>query len=436
MSRMAMQVLAATLALLGAGTARAQDVPVLTLEQAVDRAREVDPALVAAHGAIDVAGWARRGAKASLFLPSVAVSADATTFSSRAMNLGTLQPADRVVTSHLQASYDVFLGGRKLAAVRRASTAVTRAVAAEREAEFSLRRAVAADYYGALAARELHAAAVERVSRAREQLAVARARVALGAAVPTDSLQVTLELTRARVEELQRRAALGVARLQLGRRVGAATPVDPAAHDSARPPRTLPLSQDAVLNRALAFGPAFVAARAGEHAAIAAVAAERAAYLPRITLTGVMGGYGERFFPRDAYRSQVTAAVTLPLWDNGVRESAFAAARAEQQAARARRLDLERGAAQAVAAAYTTYTTANASVDLAETALAVAREVFRVQEARYRAGATTVLDLLDSQSALTRAQTELVVARQRAHLALADLETIIGQRLTPPEETK
>jgi len=59
----------------------------------------------------------------------------------------------------------------------------------------------------------------------------------------------------------------------------------------------------------------------------------------------------------------------------------------------------------------------------------VAREVFRVQESRYRAGASTILDLLDAQSGLTQAQADLVQARYAARLALAGLEAILGRRL-------
>ena len=63
----------------------------------------------------------------------------------------------------------------------------------------------------------------------------------LGSAVSTDSLQVLLELNRARVSELRQTARLRVSRLQLGRRVGIEGPVeaiplaDAAAAASDRP---------------------------------------------------------------------------------------------------------------------------------------------------------------------------------------------------------
>lgn len=414
-----------------AGTVGAQatePTPRVTLEGAIASAMRVDPLTVSASGQVATAVWSQRAARASLFLPSLSVAAEATSFSAPAMNIGTLRPATRVVSSYAQASYDLFLGGRKLSTLRRASTEVASAEAAEIEARFVTRRAATADYYGVVTARELHQVALDRVRRAEEQLAVARSRVKLGAAVPTDSLQVVLELTRARVELLERESALDVAGLQLGRRIGMSGPADVAAVDTTVP-APLSMTVQSAIASATEHGPAFAAARAQERAAGAALSAERAAYLPKVSLTAVAGSFDERFFPRAAYRSQVGVMVSLPVWDNGARELAITQARVGRDVAQARRDDLERGAAQAVTAAHSQFTTARAGVDLAATGVAVARETYRVQDVRYRAGATTILDVLEAQGALSRAEADLVQARQRARLALADLETILGQRL-------
>jgi outer membrane protein TolC len=59
----------------------------------------------------------------------------------------------------------------------------------------------------------------------------------------------------------------------------------------------------------------------------------------------------------------------------------------------------------------------------------VARENFRIQQTRYRSGATTILDLLDSQVNLSDAEAGLVEARYVTRLALAALEAILGERL-------
>ena len=63
----------------------------------------------------------------------------------------------------------------------------------------------------------------------------------------------------------------------------------------------------------------------------------------------------------------------------------------------------------------------------------MARESYRVQQTRYRAGATNILDLIKAQSDLDDAESGSVQARYAARLALAGLEAILGRRLYPEQ---
>ena len=96
---------------------------------------------------------------------------------------------------------------------------------------------------------------------------------------------------------------------------------------------------------------------------------------------------------------------------------------------RAVREDRGRAASPDVTAAVEAYATARATTELSQTGVLVARENFRVQDSRYRAGATTILDVLDAQIRLTQSEADLVVSRYAARLALAGLEAILGRRL-------
>ena len=87
-----------------------------------------------------------------------------------------------------------------------------------------------------------------------------------------------------------------------------------------------------------------------------------------------------------------------------------------------------------VTAAFDGYTTARASFNIDNEAVTVARETYRVQQSRYQAGATTILDLLKAQSDLDDAEAALVQARYATRLALAGMETILGRRLFPQSE--
>ena len=127
--------------------------------------------------------------------------------------------------------------------------------------------------------------------------------------------------------------------------------------------------------------------------------------------------------------SSLAIGVTWPLWDHAQREIRISQARVSRDVFQAIREDLERSARVDVTASYEAYQTARATVELGRTAVLVARENFRVQEARYRAGATPILDLLTAQLGLTVAEANLVQARFSLRLALAGLEEIIGRRL-------
>jgi outer membrane protein TolC len=204
--------------------------------------------------------------------------------------------------------------------------------------------------------------------------------------------------------------------------------VDAEPLDTAAAP-ALPLTLAEAMTQALEQGPEYRVARANERSADASVRARRSAYLPQATLSANTTTFGDHFYPSGLSRTSMTVSVSFPIWDNAQRELAYSRARATRDAARAVREDLERAAEADVTEAYEAYETARVTADYSGQGLVIARETYRVQQARYRAGATTILDLLDAQTGLTGAQAELVQARYAVRLALAGLEAILGQRL-------
>ena len=408
--------------------APADTVPRITLSEALRRAARLDPNYVQAIGAVDNAAWARRAAMSAMILPSISVGSDYTSFSTSQFNVGTGAPARTSATARIDARFELFAGGRKVATLSQTGADLEGARASEEQQRFLTALDTEADFYSVLSNHELVDVSRDRVRRAEEQLVVARARVVSGAAVQTDSLQILLELNRARVGLLQDEARLRVARLALGRRVGSPGGVDAVPLDSARAP-DLPLTLVDAMTQAVELGPEYRAARAGERAAEAAVRARRGSYLPSVFLSANETTFGDNFYPVGLTRRTLTVSLSYPLWDNANRELNYARAKNAREVARAVRADLERAAEVDVTAAWEAYQTARATTDFSEQALIVAREVFRVQESRYRAGASTILDLLDAQSALTQAQADLVQARYAARLALAGLEAILGRRL-------
>ncbi len=409
--------------------------PSVTLAEALREATRFDPNYVQAAGFVAEATWVRRAAMLVFVLPSITASVDFTGSTTPSFNFGTNSLSSTIVTARLDARYDLFTGGRKVADYQRATAALQGAVANEAGASFLAAAQTEATFYDVLARKGLVGVAQRRVERAQSQLDISRARVLSGAAVQTDSLQVLLEFTRARVDLLREAAGLEVARAELGRRVGLAVAVDAAGSDTTTAP-ALPVTLEEAVQIALAQGPDIRVAEAEARATAATVRARKAFFLPWVSLSGSAAAYDDKFWPTAADRTSGSLTISLPIWNNGVREIALAQANAANDVAIAVRDDLQRGALADVTRSYSAYETAAAAAELAAEAVIVAQENYRVQETRYRAGAVDIIEFLNGQVDLADAESGLVQARYATKLALAGLEVILGRRLFPSENSQ
>ena len=415
--------------LLSAIGARPDTVPVVTLAEALRRAVRLDPAYVQALVQLDNAEAARRTARLAFLLPTVNATTSYSHLSTQQFNLGTGQPATSSASASLDARYELFNGGRNLAEAKRSAAALEAAQAGEAGERFTIAAQVERAYYDVLGARELLDVGQQRLVRAQEQLGTARARVVSGATVQSDSLQVLLEVQRAGTEVQRRQADLLVSQLELVRRIGSDRGADAAPLDSLPPP-PLPVTLEEAVQYASTQGPAWLQARANERAAEYQVRARVGSYFPTVALTASLGKFDAKFFPTLTTRRSAGFTISLPLWDGAQRELALAALRSNRTLATATRQSLETATRHDVTQAYTGYEVARGSLASALTGVVVAGEIYRVQEARYRAGAATVLELLDAQAQLVQAQADVVQARYSVRLAQASLEVLLGRRLS------
>lgn len=426
----------ALLLALQAVPAQTDSLPRVTLTEALQRAARLDPSYVSALGQIDNAQWGRRNAFLVFLLPAVTIGtsmqrSDPPSF----LFTDSLVRAKTLWTANLVARYDVFTGGQKIAELTRSAAALEGAHAEELRQRFATAQLTESDYYAVLANTELDRVARDRLQRAEQQLAVARARVVSGAAVSTDSLNLRLELARAQVGQIQQESALRISRLELGRRVGAAGPMDAATVDTGTAP-DLPIALADAIAEAARQGPDYRIAAANERAASAAYRAELGNYLPRATLTFTSNTVDQKFYPKLFNQQSLLLGISLPIWNNGQRELNLSRAKVIKDVARATREDMDRAVQHDVTAAYDAYETSRATAQLSREAVVIARENFRVQQTRYTAGATTILDLITAQVALSNAEGALVESIYANRLALAGLESILGRRLFSDKGTQ
>ena len=409
-------------------------IPQITLAEAVRLSSRFDPDYVQALGDIANAEWGRRAAMLAFFIPSIDLGLDQTKYSQSFFNpADPANPTSTLVVGRASANYEIF-SVRKFSELSRTKAEIASAEAGELEQRFNAALETESSYYDVLVNQELTRVNGQRARRAREGLAVARARVSSGAAVQTDSLQLLLELVRVQVDSLRQHNSLRTAQLELGRRVGASGPVGATPLDTA-PAAPLPISLPEALRVALEQGPQYRAARADESSAEAALRAQRGEYLPVLSIGGLHQRYDTELFPSASNISSVTFSLSFPLWNSGEREIEVSRARVNRDVTRAIREDLERVVRRDVTSSYDAYQVSAAAVELALVAGNVASQTYRMQELRYRSGASTILDLLDAQVDLAEAEAGLVEARYQNRLALARLEAILGRRLFTNKDT-
>jgi outer membrane protein len=125
----------------------------------------------------------------------------------------------------------------------------------------------------------------------------------------------------------------------------------------------------------------------------------------------------------------VTATVSLPLFDGFARETRVQEAAAQRSDARHAERARELALIADVTAAFLTVESAHRSAELQEQNAAKARDELKLAEDRYRLGAATFLDLIDSRNSFARAESDRIRAVYEYHRAFAALESAVGRSL-------
>lgn len=337
----------------------------------------------------------------------------------------------------LAASYELDLWGRQQA-LRDAARA---GVDFSRHDRAALRLSLAANvanlWLGVQALRAQIAIAEADRQLVERTLALTEIRLRVGSADP-------LDVARQRGLLGERQRSLAALRLDydngclaLGTLLGRSASVEPQAVDLDQLP--LPAVDAGLPSELLRRRPDLARAEAALAAADADVAAARAALLPSINLgASVLAGGSQLADLFASPASSLFATLARPLFDGGRLSARHAA---EQ----ARREGLVHAYHAAIVAAFAdTQTALNAGAGSAAQLAAQAEVVRQAEiawqraEARYRAGALAMIDLLDSQRTLHAARHQLLadrLARQRAAVALFRALGGGWQRPSPEERS-
>mgnify|MGYP003296951163 CR=1 FL=1 len=117
------------------------------------------------------------------------------------------------------------------------------------------------------------------------------------------------------------------------------------------------------------------------------------------------------------------------LFNGFQRELNIAQQEGNQDVAEANASDAQRQVQAELITALAQLDAARQRIEITGISVAAATEDLRVQQERYRLGASTIVDLLTSQEALNQAEVDVVNARFDYLRAKAQIEALIGRNL-------
>lgn len=464
--------------------------PVLSLDEAVALARRNNPAHQQTANNLRSADIAVRSAFSRLVTPNVDAAFSTQFRQGGAQIFGGQQfgtSGDIRSSSYgVEVSYSLNAGAM---IAPRAERALRDAVEADiHGSDETLRTIVTQQYLAVLQAQARAELQDTLVASAAAQVELAKARAAAGAATQLDVRRAEVTLGQAQVQSLREHNDVEIQKLRLFEQMGVMQPAG-VALTTAFPLTPLSFTLDSVLALASRQNPGLAALRARERAFSFGVRQAQSAYTPSLNVATGWSGYTQSYtssdflvegrraslagaqaqcnemqelrgaaglpanddcsryvltdaqarsirdqnaqypfsFTRDPW--SIRASVSMPIWDGLRREQRVQEARAARDdaryASRARELRLRAG----VTEAYLTMTTALRTVELQLQNAARAREEVTLAEERYRVGAATYLDVMQSRSAFEQAESERINAIYEYHRAFAALENAVGHSL-------
>lgn len=411
----------------------------ISLKDAISEAQRNAPAIVQARGLERNAAAAMRSAKGA-YLPTLSMTAGTSRSKGVQFFQGQLVPLTGNPWNYnngVSTSLQLFDGNARLNEVRRVRATERVAEYSLVQAEFDAELQVKQQYYAALAARESEAAARAQLEQAEQQFKASAARVAAGVATKSDSLRSTIQVGNAQLALLTAQNDLRVANAALTRVIGSSVTVTASPSDTLDALSDIPT--EAELQRLLPDGPAIKLAEANLASAQASKRAQKASYLPTLNMSysysftqsskTFSGSDIWLFSGGNPNRQNLNLNFSYQIFNGFTREAQSVQQDVSLRNAEAQLRDAGLAAKSNLTSLIRSVQNAQARVAVQLTAIEAAEEDLRVQQQRYAVGASTLLDLLTSQTQLNAARQALIQARFDGRVARAQLSSLLGRPL-------
>jgi outer membrane protein TolC len=410
----------------------------LTLAEALERAQKNSPQFQAAVTAAKLAHEDQVQASAAM-KPS---------FSYLMQYLNTqgngISPVGRFVTNDGIHVYRAWLVARENmpgsffidAGPRRAGYLKALADAEQEIARRGLAVTVTRDYYALVAAQRDYATAQVSLKDARHFLAISQALEKGGEVAHTDVIRFQLQVGEKQRALENARLARSTARLNLAVLLFPTLNENFRVRDDLNAPPSLPTIAQ-VEGRAKMHNPVIRAALAAYHASGVDVSAAKSAFYPSL---GIEFDYGIEANALQLHSVNltrpgvvqpnlgyfVTYSLNMPIWDWGSMWSKLHQAEDRQQLAK---VNLSYAQREVLNHLYSFYNQAAVTwnqLSSLERSVTLANRNLQLVTMQYKAGETTVLQVLDAENSLVTARNNYVAGAAQYRNALAQLQTITG----------
>ena len=327
---------------------------------------------------------------------------------------GTAQTVSAYQVGLGMASWEIDFWGRVRSLKEAALETYLATEAAQRAATVGLIAQVANSYLGICELDERIALARETLASRAETLRIFTRRVEVGSTSRFDLTQVQTLWSQAQILEAQLEQARAAEMNALTMLVG--TPIELPAEPHPLDEQHMVVDLRAGLpSDLLSNRPDILAAEHQLKAAHANIGAARAAFFPRIALTGSIGTVSndlDGLFAAGSQMWRFSPSLSLPLFDGGQRRNNMCLAEVRRDLAVASYEKTVQGAFREVANALSARRWMAEQVATATAALAVQHERARLARLRYDNGAAAFLEVLDAQRELLSAEQQLVQLRR------------------------
>ena len=405
---------------------------VITLQDALQRARKLDPTYRSALTDAGIAHEDHAQARAAL-LPSVSENTEYLYTEGN----GTSTPryiANNGVHEYVsQGNAHEAISGAQFADYTRTSAA---AAAARAKAEVVARGLVATvvqTYYAEVVGKRKYANAQLAADEAKRFLDLSQKLEQGGEVAHSDVIKAQLQANDANRALREAQLAMDKAHLDLAVLVFPNFNQNYSTVDDLRLPPPLPPMQE-VEQQAKTKNPGLYAAMQTVRAANYAVLSSRAAYLPTLTLDYFYGIDATHFAvntptPDGPIRNlgySASATLNIPIWNWGATRSKVKQTELQRDLAQTQLSAAQRKLLADLQSLYAEADAAKIELEVLQQSADLAAESVRLTDLRYQAGEATALEVVDAQNSLVTARNNYDDGEARYRLAIANLQTLTG----------